>query len=86
VHLVASADDLCLACPNLREGVCLKDNQKIEKLDRTVIEFTKLKLDHLYPANYLKILVRKTFNSTLIAKICNGCEWLKFGVCQNAFS
>jgi hypothetical protein len=86
VRVVIRADDLCLACPNLKEEKCLKDNQRVEKLDRTVIEFTNLKLDHLYPASYLKVLIRKTFNPTLIAKICNGCEWLKSGICQNAFN
>ena len=78
VTLTDSPDDICKACPNLKEGLCKNQgqNESIKSMDGEVL--SKLDPSKEYYALNLFKEVEKIFNSKeSVSKICSKCMWHK---------
>ena len=78
VSLTDSPDDICKACPNLKEGLCenQRQNENIKSMDIEVLS----KLDPTKEYNALNLFkeVETIFNSKeSLSKICSKCMWHK---------
>jgi hypothetical protein len=85
VILTNSPDDLCKKCPNLKENICignskstdsLENNDKIVKMDLTILQKTKLEKNRKYSFKNLIKIVNKVFSKRKDLKnICKDCTW-----------
>ena len=85
VILTNSPDDLCKKCPNLKENICignskstdsLENNDKIVKMDLTILQKTKLEKNREYSFKNLIKIVNKVFSKRKDLKnICKDCTW-----------
>ena len=78
ISLTDNADDICKACPNLKDGLCenKKQNENIQSMDMQVLS----KLDPTKEYNALNLFkeVEKIFNSKeSVSEICSKCMWHK---------
>ena len=78
VTITNEADDICKACPNLKDGLCesRKHNDNIVSMDDEVLS----KLDPTKEYNSLDLFkeVETIFNSKKsVSKICSKCMWHK---------
>ena len=76
VTLTDSADDICKACPNLKNGLCkdMLHNKNIVQMDTEVLEKLDLKKEH----NSLELFekIDDIFNSEeSVSEICFNCLW-----------
>ncbi len=71
-----SPDDICKACPNLKNNMCQSndENDNIVKMDRKVLE--RLPKKEFETSKELFDLLNATFHSKSSVKgICDGCKW-----------
>lgn len=76
VSLRDSADDICKACPNLKNNVCENEtqNERIVNMDRAVLE--KLGSEKEYNSNELFNKIDTIFNTEeSISEVCFNCLW-----------
>ena len=76
VQLTSSPDDICSACPNLKDGICenQSQNEMIVSMDREVLK----KLDPAKEYNSIELFnkIDTIFNSKeSVGEICFGCKW-----------
>lgn len=83
IEVVKYTDDLCSPCPHRREKLCEKQ-EAIEKLDNTHSKKLGLKIGKNITWGDAKKLIRKKVVPTDLNKICEGCQWLEYGVCAKA--
>lgn len=77
ISLTKEADDICSACPNLKNNLCenKKQNEIIVKMDEEVI--SQLNSDNEYNSIDLFDEVSSKFNSLKsVENVCNGCKWV----------
>ena len=75
IKLKNDVDDICLACPNLKNNMCenQKQNQKIIKMDNEVLKMFENKE---YNSNELCEKIDELFTTKEnVSNICNGCKW-----------
>lgn len=75
VRIVAKTDDICLACPNNREGCCLSGS-KVENYDRQVLSYCRLQEG--VSMNFLDFsaLVKECILAAgKREEICGDCQW-----------
>ena len=78
VSITNEADDICKACPNLKDNLCIDENQneRIKSMDNEVL--SKLNSSKEYDASDLFEIVEKIFNSKeSVNDICFKCIWHK---------
>ena len=76
ISLTSCADDVCKACPNLKDGLCGNEiqNEKIVKMDEEVLK--KLDCEKTYDSQELFEKIDVLFNSKeSVSKICFNCIW-----------
>ena len=76
VHLTNSPDDICKACPNLKDGICENEseNDKIVNMDNEVLK--KLDPSKEYDAIGLFEKIDEIYNTKeSVSKICFNCIW-----------
>ena len=76
ISLTSCADDVCKACPNLKDGLCGNEiqNEKIVKMDEEVLK--KLDCEKTYNSQELFEKIDVLFNSEeSVSKICFNCIW-----------
>ena len=76
IILTNSPDDICKACPNLKNGICINEtqNEKIVNMDGEVLK--KFEIDKEYNAVELFKKVDAIFNTKdSVSKICFNCIW-----------
>lgn len=76
VHLTNSHDDICKACPNLKDGLCENEseNDKIVNMDNEVLK--KLDSSKEYDAIELFEKIDEIYNTKeSVSKICFNCKW-----------
>ncbi len=74
------SDDICIECPNNKDGECSSGNENVIKRDRTALETLSL-TEGVY--NYKDVLnkIRNNLSPELFEKICGGCVWHEEGYC-----
>ena len=76
IKVVNTPDDLCKACPNLKNGICEStiENNKIISMDDEVLK--KLPKKDYFKSEDLFEIINKRFKSRDDVKdICLGCKW-----------
>ena len=76
ISLTNEPDDICSACPNLKNNLCENEiqNSIIVKMDNEVL--SKLNSDKEHNSIDLFDEVASKFNSLKsVENICNGCKW-----------
>lgn len=76
ITLTDSADDICKACPNLKNNLCkdMLHNENIVQMDREVLKKLDIEKEH----NSLELFekIDNIFNSQeSVSKICFNCLW-----------
>ncbi|WP_296887235.1 DUF1284 domain-containing protein [uncultured Methanobrevibacter sp.] len=77
ITLTNDPDDICSACPNLKNNLCEneKQNEIIVKMDEEVL--SQLNFDIEYNSIDLFSEVSSKFNSLKsVENVCNGCKWV----------
>ena len=75
IKLKNDVDDICLACPNLKNNMCenQKQNQRIIEMDNEVLKYFDNKY---YNSKELFEKIDAIFTTKESAyNICNGCRW-----------
>ena len=76
IQLTDSSDDICSACPNLKNGLCVDEaeNSRIISMDNEVLK--KLDIEKEYDAQELFEKIDELFNSKeSVSEICFNCRW-----------
>ena len=76
IELTNSPDDICKACPNLKNGLCENKvhNEKIIRMDDEVLK--KLDISKEYNSTELFEKIDNIFDTEeSVAKICFNCMW-----------
>ena len=76
ISLKDQPDDICSACPNLKDGICEDENQnkRIISMDREVLK--KLDPSKEYGSIELFNKMDEIFNTQeSVSKICFNCKW-----------
>ncbi|WP_288266854.1 DUF1284 domain-containing protein [uncultured Methanobrevibacter sp.] len=76
VSLVASPDDICCACPNLKDGICEDEiqNERIIRMDEEVLK--KLDPSRDYDSIELFEKIDEIFTTEeSVSEICFNCLW-----------
>lgn len=76
IKLINSSDDICSACPNLKNDLCENEmqNETIVKMDEEVL--SKFDINKEYNAIDLFNEVILKFNTLKsVENICNDCKW-----------
>ena len=82
ITLTNEPDDICSACPNLKNNLCEneKQNEIIVKMDEEVL--SQLNSDIEYNSIDLFNEVSSKFNSLKsVENVCNGCKWVNKCLC-----
>lgn len=75
VEMTVAGDNICSACPNLKEGVC-ETADKVESYDRAVLSFCNLKENEKIEFSEFTERVQEMILKTgKRAEICGGCQW-----------
>ena len=75
VRMVAGADSLCAACPNLAQGVC-SSAEKVERYDAAVLALCGIEPGRELNYAELSALVdRSILAPRLLDDVCGDCEW-----------
>ena len=78
ISVTDEADDICRACPNLKNNLCNDEtqNERIVSMDNEVL--SKLKHSNEYSAHDLFKIINDAFNSKEnVSNICSKCMWHK---------
>jgi hypothetical protein len=86
VELVEEADDICRACPHLRNSGCAKKGEeseaRVREHDGRILRRLRLAKGRILPAGEaFRLLARSTAPDDL-PELCQRCEWLALGYCQ----
>ena len=76
VTLTDSPDDICTACPNLKNNICENktQNENIVKIDREVLKRFDTSME--YNSDELFEIIDHLFNSKeSVSEICFNCMW-----------
>ncbi|QDY70224.1 DUF1284 domain-containing protein [Qingshengfaniella alkalisoli] len=83
IEVAPAADDICGPCPKRRGMLCTKQT-KIEGLDRAHLDALGLKIGDRLTWAQAKSRIRERVLPGDLSGLCNGCEWLKLGLCEAA--
>lgn len=90
VEILTSPDDICAACPNLKEGACHLRNrpneEEMKRQDLDVAGRLKLEAGKSYTFKDLMGRIRDRIDPSDLNSICGSCLWLPSGVCAKAIS
>lgn len=76
IQLTDSSDDICSACPNLKNNICQSkiQNEKIVNMDNEILK--KLDREKEYNSKELFDKIDDIFNTKeSVSKICFNCMW-----------
>jgi len=81
LELVAVCDDICVKCPNMKEGQCSREpgsDEKMKEIDRFVLEKLGIEPGSRVRVDEIIESVNDRFkNHSDIEPICGDCEWKK---------
>ena len=75
VEMTVAGDEICKACPNLQEGICLSADL-VENYDRKVLEACGLReKDRLTFREFVDNVQKNVIQSGKRSEICGNCQW-----------
>ena len=84
VQVVAACDDICRACPHLRDGRCAArpdSEAQVKAKDELVLARLGLSPGDRRHSSALARLVADNVTPSALMDICAGCQWLPAGCC-----
>ena len=76
LQIVDNTDELCSRCPHNVDGRCFKgSSDKINKVDKLIIENADLDLKHIYTVHEAFSIINKNLENDLLLFICSDCSW-----------
>ncbi len=84
IEVVEYMDDICIVCPNKVDNIICKTQDKILKLDKNHKESLGLVNGQKMTWREAKCLVKEKMTLEKFHKSCDGCNWKKYGVCEQA--
>jgi hypothetical protein len=81
IQIVTSADDVCIACPHLDDGACVRPESKVDEIDGRVLE--RLGIADGERLTWFKLLqiIDEKVHSSQLDTICDGCRWVDLNYC-----
>ncbi len=80
VCIADTSDDICSACPNLQENICI-DSEKVVRYDRMVLHACGLEPGKLLPfSEFEKLVWERILLPGNREQICGDCMWSE--LCQ----
>jgi len=89
VELVAGPDDICGACPHMREGKCRATqdaDEAVRAKDACVSDRLGLLPGGRYNSSWLACRTVAGIAPEALADICGGCRWLSAGYCAEGLA
>jgi hypothetical protein len=83
IRTVGMTDDICAPCPKRRGRLC-SDQTKIKTLDRSHAAALKLAPNEVLTWGQAKARIRANVPVGGLSKVCEGCSWLEYGMCEAA--
>ena len=87
ILLQAQPDDICQACPHLKQGCTLHGpgtEKSMESQDQEVLKRLDLKAGEMITWKEVLERISKKISSSELPKICGNCPWLPLGYCESA--
>lgn len=78
--LVESNDDICRACPHMIQDQSCKNENQVQKLDKSVMHILKLEPGN-YSVHKINQLIKHTICRDSFDNICKDCSWYKYDIC-----
>lgn len=89
ITVVAAFDDACFACPHKGETECEAaegSNDHVLSMDSKVIDHLGLEPGRTYKKSELLARTAEKVNPADLDTLCEGCSWLRYGVCKEGIS
>ena len=83
LKVVKFTDDLCSPCPHKRDKLCSKQ-ETIETLDNAHSKKLNLITNEILSWKEAKKRIIQNIKPKDLDKICQGCQWLEYGVCKQS--
>lgn len=75
VELTVAGDEICQACPNLKENVCISA-ELVKMYDNKVLQMCGLKSgDQISFTKFVDCVQKKILGNGKRMEICGGCQW-----------
>lgn len=81
IEIVFSTDDICKCCPNMVDINLCKTNNKVNSIDRKVIEYFNLE-DKKYIYKDIVSCIKNNITLDIMDDICKSCEWYSMSQCR----
>ena len=85
IRVVRQADVICALCPYRRGTGCVSQ-EKIDGLDARHAERLNLTEGDVLSWGDAKTRIAETVKSGDLSDLCQGCQWLESGVCEDALA
>ena len=82
VTITDEPDDLCRACPNKLSSKACKDDEKVHRFDRSVLELFDIKPGETYCYQDLVRKIDENMSEDKMKNICGDCSWFKVSACM----
>ncbi|MGO4889776.1 DUF1284 domain-containing protein [Anaerobacillus sp. MEB173] len=86
IQVVAAIDDACHVCPNRQDEICManiESNPHVLSMDQRVMKQLGIQHNDVYKKSDLLRLTVKKVDPEDLDYLCEGCSWLRYGVCKN---
>lgn len=83
IQIVASVDDVCIACPHLDDGACVRPESKVDEIDGRVLQNLEIADGDKHTWSMLLQTIDEKVHSSQLGTICDGCRWVDLNYCTN---
>jgi hypothetical protein len=84
IQVTFKDDSICIKCPHLIEEDNCVFQEKINKLDHRHAQVLKLVDQEILTWKQAKERIKLNMTKEKFHDSCDGCEWKKYGVCEEA--
>ena len=81
IEIVFSTDDFCDNCSRKMGNDLCKDNEKVKRFDRKVVEYFGIE-ERRYIYQELVRQINARMTEEMMADICRGCSWYPISNCR----
>ncbi len=86
ISIVTNNDNICQACPHLRQDTGCKSFEKTDLIDQRHLEVLDLKVGQVISWQDAKQVIKIKMTKEKFDYACFTCEWKKYGVCSEALT
>ncbi|QQE75824.1 DUF1284 domain-containing protein [Brevibacillus composti] len=89
IRVVQGLDDTCQFCPNKGENRCEASSDSeahVQQLDQNVIQQLGIAAGEVYLKSELIRWTKERVHPDDLARLCEGCSWYSYGVCQEGIA